>query len=121
MSASNKSECKMLMNHLKYEELMMPMYVAHTSHLRHRLLIACVFKIMQIRFNSIYGNYLMTCVRECQLLHKRRINHLVSVVVVAILLCKVRRQYLLTCKVSRYCLLSLHSSIHVQAGCNSSC
>ena len=28
-----------------------------------------------------------------------------------ILLCKTNRQYLLTCKVSRYCLLALHGSI----------
>ena len=30
-----------------------------------------------------------------------------------ILLCKAKRQYLLTCKVSRYCLLALHGSIVV--------
>ena len=29
-----------------------------------------------------------------------------------VLLCKAKRQYLLTCKVSRYCLLSLHGRVH---------
>ena len=31
----------------------------------------------------------------------------------SVLLCKAKRQYLLTCKVSRYCLLALHGSVAV--------
>ena len=38
-------------------------------------------------------------------------QRLIEGVVWAVLLCKAKRQYLLTCKVSRYCLLPLHGSV----------
>ena len=55
----------------------------------------------------------ITLVLKCRMYHFVKWQIRYFIIKVTILLCKGKKQYLLTCKVSRYCLLPLHGSIHL--------